>query len=70
MATRPAVEDLLDYLNNAAIVSDDINPFQSGRVYFQSSWWPAVCPQNIHIPSGRTVRVIGRSNITLLVEPV
>jgi len=55
---------------NLAIVSDDILPHQTGRVSFQSSWWPALCQQKIRILAGTTVRVIGRSNITLIVEPI
>ena len=58
------------YSASLAIVSDDILPYQVGRVSFQSSWWPALCQKNIRIVSGTTVRVIGRSNITLIVEPV
>ncbi|MBI4783236.1 MAG: NfeD family protein [Oscillatoriophycideae cyanobacterium NC_groundwater_1537_Pr4_S-0.65um_50_18] len=58
------------YSANLAIVSDDILPYQVGRVSFQSSWWPALCQKNIRLASGTTVKVIGRSNITLIVEPV
>ena len=60
----------LNYEAILAIVSDDILPNQIGRVSFRASWWPALCPQNIHIPSGTVVKVIGRTNITLLVEPL
>jgi membrane protein implicated in regulation of membrane protease activity len=58
------------YVADLAIVSDDILPYQVGRVSFQSSWWPALCQQNIRILAGTTVRIIGRSNITLIVEPL
>ncbi|MBD1997684.1 NfeD family protein [Leptolyngbya sp. FACHB-541] len=68
IATNSALDDLLDNLESLAIVSKDIAPFQSGRVYFQATWWTAVCPQNVQISVGKTVRVIGRRNITLLVE--
>ncbi len=58
------------YEANLAIVTDEILPYQVGRISFLSSWWPALCPQNVHISEGTVVRVVGRSGITLLVEPI
>ena len=51
-----------------AIVEEEIRPQQSGRVRFQSSWWPAKCERQITLKPGDVVRVVGLDNITLIVE--
>lgn len=53
-----------------AIVDEPIFPGRTGRVWFQASWWDARCEKNVVIPQNAVVYVIGRRNITLLVEPV
>jgi membrane protein implicated in regulation of membrane protease activity len=58
-----------DYLENLAVVSDAIQPFQRGRIYFRASWWPAICSQEIVLNPGEKVLVIGMKNITCIVEP-
>lgn len=57
------------YFNEQAIVDETIYPYQSGRVYYQSSWWPARCEQEIILAPGDMVDVVGIHNITLLVAP-
>ncbi|MCT7982222.1 NfeD family protein [Laspinema sp. A4] len=52
-----------------AIVDETIVPYFGGRVRFQHSWWPALCPHQITLSPGEVVYVVGRHNITLLVEP-
>ncbi|NJN57774.1 MAG: hypothetical protein HC879_09875 [Leptolyngbyaceae cyanobacterium SL_5_9] len=59
----------IDYLEQLAIVSTTIQPYQTGRIYFQSSWWPAACEQNVVLLPDTKVRVIGMRNITYIVEP-
>lgn len=53
-----------------AIVDETIVPYFGGRVRFQSSWWPALCLHHITLGPGEVVCVVGRHNITLLVEPM
>ncbi len=60
----------VQFVKKLAIVSSTIVPFQGGRVQFQGSWWPARCDQEITLLPGDVVQVIGRQNITLLVQPV
>lgn len=52
-----------------AVVAKTIQPYKTGRIQFQGSWWFARCDSEITLYPGETVRVIGRQNITLLVEP-
>jgi len=52
-----------------AIVDEEIRPNRTGRVYFQGSWWPARCQQNVTLAPGKICYVINICNITLFVEP-
>lgn len=52
------------------IVSETITLEQCGRIRFQGSWWSACCEQDVVLTPGKVVQVIGRRNITLLVQPV
>jgi membrane protein implicated in regulation of membrane protease activity len=57
------------------IVSETIRPFETGRVQFQGSWWPAmfepgISEQAVILEAGHVVQVIGRQNITLIVQPI
>jgi membrane protein implicated in regulation of membrane protease activity len=60
----------LDCLLERAIISAIVKPNQRGRVYYQSTWWFASCPYNVTLPVGTSVRVITRSALTLIVEPL
>ncbi|MGJ3247759.1 MAG: NfeD family protein [Elainellaceae cyanobacterium] len=53
-----------------AIVEDTISPGREGRVHYQGSWWPARCFAELTLYPSTLVKVVGRQNITLLVEPV
>lgn len=58
------------FSKSEAIVVKAIEPFRVGRIRFQGSWWSARCNQDITLRPGELVRVVGRQNITLLVEPM
>ncbi|NJK76222.1 MAG: hypothetical protein HC786_14915 [Richelia sp. CSU_2_1] len=51
-----------------AIVEEEIRPGESGRVRYQSSWWPAKSDREITFRPGEAVRVVAIDNITLIVE--
>jgi membrane protein implicated in regulation of membrane protease activity len=51
-----------------AVVEEEIRPGQSGRVRFQSTWWPAKCDRDITLKPGEVVRVLALENMTLIVE--
>lgn len=51
------------------IVEETIQPGQAGRVQYQGSCWYARCPEDAVLVKGRTVRVVGVRNVTLVVEP-
>jgi membrane-bound ClpP family serine protease len=65
-----AVPTSWDYLDQLAVVQRLIRPNRRGRVRYRGSSWYALCPANIILLPGRTVRVIGRANMTLWVEPL
>ncbi|MCT7991026.1 NfeD family protein [Laspinema olomoucense] len=65
----PTERTNLEEIENRAIVDEAIVPHLGGRVKFQSSWWPALCQQNITLLPGEIVYVVGRHNLILLVEP-
>ncbi|HEY9657544.1 MAG TPA: NfeD family protein, partial [Allocoleopsis sp.] len=56
--------------SSKAIVDAAISPGRSGRIRYQGSWWSARCEQDITLSPGEEVRVVGRQNITLIVEPL
>ncbi|MCC3410887.1 MAG: NfeD family protein [Microcoleus sp. PH2017_29_MFU_D_A] len=52
-----------------AVVEEEIRPGESGRVRFQSTWWPAKCDDlQITLKPGAVVRVLALENVTLIVE--
>jgi membrane protein implicated in regulation of membrane protease activity len=57
-----------EYVGQEAVVYETIQPGRVGRVQFQGSSWYARCDQDVVLVRGRTVKVIGIRNITLLVE--
>ncbi|NJR66079.1 MAG: hypothetical protein HC772_13360 [Leptolyngbyaceae cyanobacterium CRU_2_3] len=60
---------MTDFNSQKAVVASTIQPYRTGRIKFQGSWWFARCDHDITLNPGETVHVIGRQNITLLVEP-
>lgn len=56
-------------LEGQAIVEQTIQPDKPGRVKFKASWWSARCLENLTIPAGEMVDIVGVQGITLLVEP-
>ena len=60
----------LRFSENIATVEERIFPEHKGRVRFQGSFWPAQCERIIQFMPGDKVQVIGRRNITLIVDSV
>lgn len=52
-----------------AVVEKVIQPGKPGRVKYQGVWWSARCLENVTLLPEQTVKVIGRTNLTLLVQP-
>ncbi|NET30510.1 MAG: protease [Cyanothece sp. SIO1E1] len=57
------------YMQGKAVVESDIEPGKSGRVKFQATYWFGCCAQDVRLPRGATVHVVGRKGNTLLVQP-
>ncbi len=53
-----------------AKVSQSIKPYQSGRIDFLATSWPAKSKQNVSVTCGTPVYVVGRVGLTLIVEPI
>jgi hypothetical protein len=70
--TFPAtpVAPLPVFSRKEAMVVKAIEPLRTGQIRFQGSWWSARCQRDITLQPGELVNVVGRQNITLLVEPV
>ncbi|HHP7245811.1 MAG TPA: NfeD family protein [Elainellaceae cyanobacterium] len=62
--------DQYPYSTGEAVVEDMIFIGQTGRVQYDGSSWPARCNYPTIVYPGTRVRVIGRKNITLLIEPI
>lgn len=61
---------LEETIGNEAIVEKVIQPGKPGRVKYQGIWWSARCLQNVTLLPEQTVKVVGRMNLTLLVQPI
>jgi len=64
------VVSLPQFSKYEATVVKAIEPLRTGQIRFQGSWWSARCQRNIVLRPGELVNVVGRQNITLLVEPI
>lgn len=64
------VASLPAFPRQEATVAKTIAPYRTGQIRFQGSWWSARCQSDIVLQPGEQVNVVGRQNITLLVEPV
>jgi membrane protein implicated in regulation of membrane protease activity len=53
-----------------ATVVETIGPEQPGRIYYQGSWWRAICKQPLFLKPDTPVAVRGRIGLTLIVEPI
>lgn len=72
--TDSSDSDITDFLGSegAEAIVDEIieGPGKKGRVYFQGTWWPAVCELDVVLNPGDVVNVVGIDRITLMVEPL
>ncbi|MGF1538292.1 MAG: NfeD family protein [Elainellaceae cyanobacterium] len=58
------------YRDSKALVDREIKADQLGWVKYSGSWWRARCMEPITLLPGTAVRVTGRQDSTLLVEPM
>ncbi len=58
------------YTDTKALVDKEITADQSGWVKYSGSWWRARCLAPITLVPGTAVRVTGRQDSTLMVEPM
>ena len=56
-------------LDQEAIVIEVIRPGKQWRIHYSGSYWNARCYQTALLQPGDVVYVVGRQNITLIVEP-
>lgn len=70
-SNQPADKALISFDKkiNEAIVVKAIEPYKMGQIRFQGAWWSARCVQQTTLFPGEVVKVVGRQNITLLVQP-
>ena len=61
-------EDALEVVGERVHVIQAIAPQAAGKVEFHGAQWRAACA--CAVPEGHTVEVVGRDNLTLLVQPV
>ncbi|MCL1469218.1 NfeD family protein [Argonema antarcticum] len=57
------------YDNKEGIVEKHICPNRKSRVYFNGTWWPARCAENVILEPGEIVNVVKIENITVWVKP-
>jgi membrane protein implicated in regulation of membrane protease activity len=61
-------DDLWEGDEDAAVVADVIPAGQAGCVHHAGSFWQARCQQVVTLMPGTIVRVVGRRNLTLLID--
>ena len=66
--TQQPTTQKFDLWKGNSIVTEQICPDRRGRVKFRGSWWFAQCVTGINVSPGVRVNVIGRNEMTLLVE--
>ena len=60
----------LKYSDSIVVVEKAIVPSYRGRVRYQGVSWAAQCEKDITFLANDRVLVVGRKNITLIVEPL
>ncbi len=66
MADQISNDDKDEFLGQEAVVVEKILPKKHGRVEFRGSTWNAESNKTISV--GKTVKIIGKKNITLIVK--
>lgn len=61
---------LLGSTSTTAIVDQILPQGNRLRVRYAGSWWFARCLRPASLTQGSQVRVVGRENLTLLIEPI
>ena len=60
------LDELEEYLGKKVVVTEEITPDRRGRVEFRGSTWKAEAYENLAV--GKTVEIVDKNNITLIVK--
>ncbi len=60
------LDELAEFLGKKVVVTEKITPEKRGRVEFRGSTWKAEAYENLAV--GKTVEIVDKNNITLIVK--
>jgi membrane protein implicated in regulation of membrane protease activity len=67
-ARQGTLSHAFELVSPEALVMEDIQPGQCGRLKYLATYWFARCDANVRIPAGTLVRVLARNGNTWTVK--